>query len=62
MRTLSKFLNPSIDHFVDQQRHAAFSMVEKVAFCDGQPNIKQAELLEQLKEVLTPKNANFKAW
>lgn len=59
---LLKFLNPSINNFAEEQKQSAFSIIEKVAFCEGQPNEKQAELLAQIKDVLMPKQPKFREW
>jgi uncharacterized tellurite resistance protein B-like protein len=59
---LSKFLDPSIKNFAEEQKQSAFSIIEKVAFCEGQPNEKQAELLGQIKQLFMPKQPKFKEW
>jgi uncharacterized tellurite resistance protein B-like protein len=59
---LSNFLKPSIDNFAEEQKQSANSLIEKVAYCEGQPNEKQAEFLNQIKEAFKPKNEQFRKW
>ena len=57
-----KYLRPSIDNFAEEQKHSAFSLIEKVAFCEGRPNEKQAGLLGNIKKILIPEEPKFKKW
>ena len=59
---LSNFLRPSIDNFAEEQKQSAYLLIEKVAFCEGQPNEKQSELLNQIKEAFKPKKEQFRKW
>ena len=59
---LSNFLRPSIDNFAEEQKESACSLIEKVAYCEGQPNEKQSELLDQIKEAFKPKTEQFRKW
>ena len=59
---LAKFIRPSIGNFEDEQKKSAFSLIEKVAFCEGNPNEKQQELLRDIQTVFTPKKETFKKW
>ncbi len=59
---LEKFMKPSIDNFADEQKKAAFSLIEKVAFCEENPNEKQSELLAEIKSIFTPKKETFRKW
>jgi uncharacterized tellurite resistance protein B-like protein len=59
---LNKFLGPSIDNFAEEQKHAAFELIHKVAYCEGKPNQKQSELLGEIEGILTPKKPKFKEW
>ena len=62
LKNTSKFLRASIDNFAEEQKESAYSLIEKIAYCEGQPNEKQAELLYQIKEVFKPKNEQFRKW
>lgn len=57
-----KFLRPSLDNFAEEQKQSAYSLIEKVAFCEGQPNEKQSELLNQIKKAFKPKKEQFRKW
>ena len=59
---LSNFLRPSIENFAEEQKQSAYSLIEKVAFSDGQPNEKQTEFLNEIKEAFTPKKEQFRKW
>jgi uncharacterized tellurite resistance protein B-like protein len=59
---LTKYLDPSINNFAEEQKHSAFSIVERVAFCEGKPNEKQTELLGQIRNILMPEKAKYKEW
>ena len=59
---VEKFIRPSIDNFADEQKLSAFSLIEKVAFCEGNPNEKQKELLAKVKDIFTPQKKKFKEW
>ncbi len=59
---LSKFLKPSINYFAEEQKESAYSLIEKVACCEGGPNEKQSELLNQIKEAFKPKKEQFRKW
>jgi uncharacterized tellurite resistance protein B-like protein len=52
---LRKYMKPSIDKFAELQKESAISLIEKVAFCEGRPNDKQMEFLNQIKDALAPK-------
>ena len=59
---LKKFLTPSIENFAEEQKKSAYSLIEKVAFCEDRPNEKQNELLNALKDFFIPEKPKFKEW
>lgn len=59
---LEKFIKPSIDNFAEEQKQSAFSLIEKVAFCEDGPNEKQKDLLVKVKDIFTAKKEKFKKW
>ncbi|GBC61556.1 TerB family tellurite resistance protein [Desulfonema ishimotonii] len=59
---LEKFIKPSINNFADEQKKSAYALIEKVAFCEGNPNEKQKEFLAQIKNIFTPRKETFKKW
>ena len=61
-RELKKFLRPSLENFAERQMISAFSFVERVALCEGQPNEKQSEFLMAIREVFLPGKPKFKEW
>jgi uncharacterized tellurite resistance protein B-like protein len=59
---LSNFLRPSIDNFAEEQKQSAYSLIEKIAFCEGNPSEKQSEFLNQIKEAFKSKKEQFRKW
>ncbi len=59
---LQKFMRASINNFAGPQKESAFSLIEKVAFCEGNPNEKQSEFLNEIRDFLMPQNPKFKEW
>ena len=61
-RNVKKFLRPSIDNFAERQKQSAFALIERVAYCEGQPNEKQSEILGEIKEILQPSKPKYREW
>jgi len=59
---LHKFMRPSLDNFAEKQKDAAFALIEKVACCEGRPNQKQQEFLQEIKDAFKPAREKFKKW
>ncbi|UTW44287.1 TerB family tellurite resistance protein [bacterium SCSIO 12696] len=49
---LSKFLEPSVARFSDEQRRSAIELVEQVIACDDPVASKQQEFFDEVKQVL----------
>ncbi|MDM3871466.1 hypothetical protein QSV34_08870 [Porticoccus sp. W117] len=49
---LSKFLEPSLEKFTDEQRQSAIALVEKVIACEDVVASKQREFAEQVEQQL----------
>ena len=57
---LRKFINPSFNNFIDSQKQSALSLIEKISQCEGNPNEKQLEFLNEINEIFNPKQTTSK--